>query len=54
VSLSLTDFIILHNRSYNPTNTVGALAYCANEGMIEYLERDRELLVEPKIIIIKY
>ena len=37
-----------HNSSSNPTNTVGALAYRATEGMIEYLEGDGGLLVEPK------
>lgn len=37
-----------HNSSSKPTNTVGALAYCAAEGMIEYLEGDGGLLVEPK------
>lgn len=36
-----------HNSSSNPTNTVGALAYRATEGMIKYLENDGGLLVEP-------
>lgn len=36
-----------HFSSYNPTETIGALAYRAAEGMIEYLENDGGLLVEP-------
>ena len=36
-----------HFSSYNPTGTLGALAYRAAEGMIEYLENRGGLLVEP-------
>src|SRR5699024_4340255 len=36
-----------HFSCYNPTETIGALAYRAAEGMIEYLENDGGLLVEP-------
>ncbi|WP_373893769.1 GMC family oxidoreductase [Virgibacillus sp. CBA3643] len=36
-----------HFGNYNPTETVGALAYRASEGMIEYLEGDGGLLVDP-------
>lgn len=35
-----------HFGAYNPTGTIGALAYRAAEGMIEYLENDGGLLVK--------
>ncbi|MBY7144499.1 GMC family oxidoreductase [Virgibacillus sp. NKC19-3] len=37
-----------HIGAYNPTGTIGALAYRATEGMVEYLEGDGGLLIEPK------
>lgn len=37
-----------HFSNYNPTETIGALAYRAAEGMIKYLENDGGLLIEPK------
>jgi gluconate 2-dehydrogenase alpha chain len=37
-----------HFSSYNPTGTMGALAYRATEGMIEYLKNGGGLLVEPR------
>src|SRR5699024_2251823 len=37
-----------HFGNYNPTGTVGALAYRATEGMLKYLSGDGGLLVESK------
>ncbi len=37
-----------HISNFNPTGTIGAFAYRATEGMIEYLENDGGLLIEPK------
>lgn len=37
-----------HFGNYNPTGTIGALAYRATEGMIKYLEENGGLLVEAK------
>lgn len=36
-----------HTSAYNPTGTIGAFAYRAAEGMIEYLEGDGGLVEEP-------
>lgn len=37
-----------HNSNHDPTETIGAFAYRAAEEMIDYLENDSGLLVEPK------
>lgn len=37
-----------HVSNHDPTETIGAFAYLASEGMIDYLEGDGGLLVEPK------
>lgn len=37
-----------HFGNYNPTQTIGALAYRAAEGMDEYLKNDGGLVLEPK------
>lgn len=37
-----------HTSAYNPTGTIGAFAYRAAEGMIEYLNSGEGLLEEPK------
>lgn len=37
-----------HFGNSNPTETIGAFAYRATEGMINYLKGDGGLLVEPK------
>lgn len=37
-----------HNSNHDPTETIGAFAYRASEGMIEYLEGDGGLVEEPK------
>lgn len=37
-----------HNGGYNPTGTVGALAYRATEGMVEFLENGGGQLVLQK------
>lgn len=37
-----------HISSSNPTDTIGALAYRAAEGMVEYLENDGGLLIDPE------
>ena len=37
-----------HTSAYNPTGTIGAFAYRAAEGMIEYLKDKDGLLEEPK------
>ncbi|ARD46876.1 GMC family oxidoreductase [Sporosarcina sp. P33] len=37
-----------HNSNHDPTETIGAFAYRASEGMITYLEGDGGLLVEAK------
>lgn len=33
-----------HNGGYNPTGTVGALAYRAAEGIEKYLEKNEQLV----------
>lgn len=37
-----------HNSNHDPTETIGAFSYRAAEGMIEYLESDGGLLIEPE------
>lgn len=37
-----------HNGGYNPTGTVGALAYRAAEGIKKFMESDEQLVQAPK------
>lgn len=39
-----------HFSNYNPTETIGAFAYRASEGMDEYLTKGSGLIEEPKVI----